>query len=342
MRGKKRKVEFRNDLKKSLKKNRRKKSAYRHTAYDDAFRTLEQECNDALLCFVNEMFNENYDETAEIERLKNEHFIQKGKGKTEKRISDSHFKITYHNISKIYHIECESRGYDESILIRLIEYSIYEALGDRINTHEKIRIKIPYTGLLVLRDSGTPPEKILLEIESPDADVLSYEATVMCMTEYSLEDIFSKGLYFLIPFFCFNLEDNFDEYESNTEKLNEFEKIYCDIIERLKNTNEADLSLRSKGIIIEEMKNVLNRLAYKHKNIMEKVGDIMGGKPHKLKWLEKYDAAVAKGRAEGRSEGLAEGRSEGLAEGEKDRARLVAEIHRLKAENERLRAVTGV
>ena len=43
----------------------KEKRSIRHTAYDDAFRTLEAECDDALIQFVNYVFHEDYDETAE-------------------------------------------------------------------------------------------------------------------------------------------------------------------------------------------------------------------------------------------------------------------------------------
>ena len=49
----------------------------------------------------------------------------------------------------------------------------------------------------------------------------------------------------------------------------------------------------------------------------------MGGKPHKLKWLEKYDGDMAVSHARGQERGRAEAK---------------AEIDALKAENERLHA----
>ena len=54
----------------------------KHTAYDDAFRTLEAECDDALILFINAMFHEDFDNTAKIVRLRNEHFVEE-KGKTD-------------------------------------------------------------------------------------------------------------------------------------------------------------------------------------------------------------------------------------------------------------------
>ncbi len=58
-------------------------------------------------------------------------------------------------------------------------------------------------------------------------------------------------------------------------------------------------SRQGKGVCITESSSVIMakgtiiyRLAYKRKNIKDKVGDIMGGNVVKMDWLEKYDAAV--------------------------------------------------
>ena len=41
----------------------------------------------------------------------------------------------------------------------------------------------------------------------------------------------------------------------------------------------------------------------------------MGGKPHKLKWLEQYDGDMAASHAEGLAQGHAQGLSTGLSKG---------------------------
>ena len=84
------------------------------------------------------------------------------------------------------------------------------------------------------------------------------------------------------------------------------------------------MSDRSKRVIIRRMKEVVKKLAYNKENVIKKVGDIMGGKVVKMEWLEKYDAAVAEGKAEGRAEGL--------AEGEAERKKLEERIEKLEAQ----------
>ena len=92
----------------------------------------------------------------------------------------------------------------------------------------------------------------------------------------------------------------------------------------MRGTDEGVLSGRSKGVIIKQMEAVVRRLAYNKENVIKKVGDIMGGKVVKMEWLEKYDAAVAEGKAEGRAEGL--------AEGEAERKKLEERIEKLEAQ----------
>ena len=271
---------------------------YTFTAYDDAFRTIETECDDALIHFVNHVFNENYDKTAKVIRLRNEHFLKHEVKADEKCITDSHFKINCRGTEKEYHLECESSGYSKTILIRIFQYGVSMADNAHDSKRTKIVIRIPHSGLLILRDVGSPPEKVLYEIQTPGGSV-SYDVPVICESDYTIDEIFEKELYFLIPFYFFNFEEKIDQYDSDPEKLKEFEEMYCDIIDRIHQLNENELSLRSKGVIIQQMGCVVKKLAEKREKVTEKVGDIMGGHVVKMEWLERFDAAVAGGEARG-------------------------------------------
>jgi len=55
----------------------------------------------------------------------------------------------------------------------------------------------------------------------------------MKIQEYSVEQIFEKRLWFLIPFFIFTFETQFDLYDSESQKLSQLKQIYIDITERL-------------------------------------------------------------------------------------------------------------
>ena len=76
---------------------------YSATPYDDAFRTMEGECDDLLIPLVNYFFNESYDSDAVVTRMRNEHFIENPYGSEQKRITDSYFSITSKETIKKYH-----------------------------------------------------------------------------------------------------------------------------------------------------------------------------------------------------------------------------------------------
>ncbi|MCR5098778.1 MAG: hypothetical protein K6B14_07515 [Lachnospiraceae bacterium] len=143
------------------------------------------------------------------------------------------------------------------------------------------------------------------EIVAPTGSV-KYDVPIVRLSDYTLDDLFEKNLYFLIPFYFFNLKKELIKYEVDEKALKEFERIFCEIVERVRETDESNLSDRSKRVIIRQMEEVVKRLAYNKENVIKKVGDIMGGRVIKMKWLEEYDAAVAEGEAKGKKEGEAE------------------------------------
>ena len=295
----------------------------RHTLFDDTFRTIEQECDDVLIYFVNRMFKEHYTRTAKVEHLRNEHYDHEKGKPSEKTITDSRFSITEGKKKKFYHLECESSGYGEVVLIRMFRYGISHAdYSKDKKTPYKLTIKLPKSGIFILKDKGNPPDHISFEIVTPGGKI-TYDAPVIRLSDYSLDRIFKQKMFFLLPFFFINFEARFAAYDNDPEDRKEFEDILNDIIDRLELIDESELSRRSKGVIIEEIENIIKGIAYNKKNVLRKVGDIMGGKPHKLKWLEKYDADMAASRAQGQERGRAEAK---------------AEIDALKAENERLHA----
>ena len=63
-----------------------------NTPYDDAFRTLLQECKSLIIPVVNEIFGTNYTKEVTIDFENNEIFMYREEG-LEKRITDSSFSI---------------------------------------------------------------------------------------------------------------------------------------------------------------------------------------------------------------------------------------------------------
>lgn len=293
-------------------------------AYDDAFRTMEGECDDIVIPFVNYVFGENYDKDAKIRRLRNEHFVDGNDGNEEKRITDSHFEIIFCGISKKYHFECESKRYDGSILIRFFEYDTQTALDEGKWDRKTLKVRFPHSGLLLLRGSKRTPDKAEIVVETPGGNV-TYPINIIKVSDFSIDEIFDKHLYLLIPFYIFNYESQLRTISKDEEKLNELAAVYDNIVERLNSEHEKGfLSALSYGVIINMTRRVLQKLAKKHTLVQKKVGDAMGGKVLDLPEIRAYH------------QGKDEGYAAGMAEGEAERNELKAEIEALREEIERL------
>ncbi|MCD8020961.1 MAG: hypothetical protein LUF92_15720, partial [Clostridiales bacterium] len=203
-----------------------------NTPYDDVFRTMTNNCKPLLIPLINEIFGENYTGEEEISPSPNEHFLNKQDGIEDKRITDSCFTITGAD-SKKYLMECQSHP-DSSMLNRIFEYDTQIALDEGEITQDTLKVTIPYTAILYLRANQSTPDRLHIEITSPEG-VLSYDVRIIKITDYNLDDIFEKNLLFFIPFYIFHYETKkqLDELEHNPEKLEMLKDELSIIIERL-------------------------------------------------------------------------------------------------------------
>ena len=186
------------------------------TPYDDTFRTLMNDCVRLLIPVINEVFGKNYSGDEQIIFRPNEHFINQQDGKEQKRITDSSFSIISHdNLEEKFILECQSTD-DDTLLIRIFEYITQEALDSGTITKYKLIVTIPNAAVLFLRSKKSTPNSMNIVINTPGGSV-SFNVPVMKVQSYSLEQIFDKNLLFLLPFYIFNLEKNFPQYEASEE-----------------------------------------------------------------------------------------------------------------------------
>ena len=114
-------------------------------------------------------------------------------------------------------------------------------------------------------------------IKTPGGTV-EYDVPIMKVQEYILEDIFSKGLLLLIPFYIFSHEKNFKVYNSNEQRLAEVKAEYRSILERLdKLEQEGIIGAFDKRTIIELSGDVIEEIAQKYENVQKGIGGMMSG-----------------------------------------------------------------
>ena len=155
------------------------------------------------------------------------------------------------------------------------------------------------TAILYLRHNKNTPDKMQIEICVPGA-TCSYTVPVMKVQSYTIETIFEKKLFFLIPFHLFTYEKDFRVYEENPQRLSELTSVYEEIAEKL-NLYEKNQEIDSytKSMIVDMSKKVLEHLAMKYSKVKKGVSDIMGGKileyPTKTAWRQAVQQGMQQG-----------------------------------------------
>ena len=239
------------------------------TPYDDSVRTLLTDCKRLIVPLVNEMFGENWQETENVELYQNEVFITTGAD--EKRITDSNFTI---GNSRRYHIECQS-SVDGTMTVRIFEYSTQIAITTAESDVSKTVFTMPASGILYLRCNDSTPDSHEIVVNTPGGTV-SYKIPIVKIKDYSLDDMLSKKLFFLIPFYFFNY--SLEKMEKDHALIEDMKNTYLKLWDQLESlVQQGKISEFEKSAIKAMCDKVAQSLTNKYDNVKEGVDSVMGG-----------------------------------------------------------------
>ena len=295
------------------------------TAYDDAFKTMVNDCSRLVLPLLNETFGTDYDDTYTIRFAKDEHHIRLPDGMDRKITGDEHFYVVDKTGTEAaqYIYECQSTS-DRSMSVRMFEYAAAVGIEGRKIINGKLHIVFPSAGVLYLRGrGGTREENSEIYIDLPDGTSLSYNVKNLMFQQYNVDELFKRKLYLLIPFSLFLYERELPRYEYDRNELKTLTSEFERIVKNLDDLVEAgEISEFEKSAIIEMSQHVVDALTTKYPHVRKGVETYMGGKVLDyeakrilMKGIAEGEAkGVTRGRAEGKAEGRAEGKAEGKAE----------------------------
>ncbi len=273
-----------------------------NTAYDDVFRTTVNDCPRLILPVCNELFNSGYTGNEIIVKTENEIFLHKQDGKEEKRITDTSIVIkrSVEDQGKGYHLECQSSK-DGTLIIRMYEYDSQIALKNGELEENTLTVRFPESAILYLRSDKKTPEYLWMKMETPGG-IVKYPIPVMKIKDYTLDMIFGKELYFILPFYIFTYEKELKKYEKNSSMLMQLQNVFLDIRNRLQICMEDGLIDEYTRCTLLDMskKVVRSLLGNRYPRVREGVEEAMGGN------ILEYEAKTIlnKGKAEGKELGL--------------------------------------
>ena len=276
------------------------------TPYDDVFKTMLVKGSRLVIPLINEMFHLkepiSMDEDVKLES--NEHFFNLEGGEQAKRESDSSIEIG----DRHYHVECMCYD-DGTIVVRIFEYAVQIAMEHSTYSDNHLTLELPHSGVLYLRKTEKTPEKLVISIRLPEGDEMSYDVPVMALSDYSLEDIISKKLYFLMPFYMFNLEKSMynKDRDGNRKAIRTFESLITEINDLYE---AGSINANEYYLIHDMLRKVTGSLSRKNLKLWKEMDETMGGHVLRLA-IDKYvDYGVKKGIKQGRQEGRQEGMQE--------------------------------
>ena len=282
--------------------------------YDSAFRTMVNDCSKLMLPLINELFGEHYTGDEEIDFLPNEHFISQQDEGSQKRITDTNFAVIDGTRRRTYHWECQSTP-DNRMLIRLFEYDAQIALDGGESGEESLTVEFPNSAVLYLRNTAKTPDRYRYIIKTPGGTV-DYAIPVMKVKSYTLEEIFSKKLLLLLPFFIFTFEADFPEYNRDEEKLEMLKGKYRMILDRLEQMERRnEIGELDRLTIIELADEVARALASKYANVIQGVDTIMRGPIIETKAKKAWNAGMQQGMQRGIQQGMQRGIQQGMLQG---------------------------
>lgn len=209
------------------KRSRKTKS----TPYDDVFRTILTDCPRLIIPVINEMFGTDYSTDLQVVLGQNEQFVLEEDDA--KQITDSNI-LLYHlgRLIGQYHIECQT-AHDKSMAVRMFRYDIQNARSTPETGISRTIVRISASGVILLRSRKQSPYEMNICVVAPNGQMLEYAMPVLHVKDYSFEQMRSRELWFLYPFYIFHYDRQLTRYEHEEDLRREFrlryEKIWHEI-----------------------------------------------------------------------------------------------------------------
>ena len=262
-----------------------------NTPYDDVYRTMFCCCHELIYPLINEVFGEHYTGKEKLIQRQNEHFDLHQDGSEDKRITDSVVDIVGDTVKK-YHCECQSEA-DNTIAIRMFQYGTEIAVEEAKLTYDGLNVEIPNAAVIFLRCNDNTSDRLMIHVKSPDGAEISYPIHVLKIKDYTIDELFEKELYILIPFYLFNLEKDFALYDSNEQKRWDLFDLLIEMRTRLEQLAEDGRLNTYNQCMVRDMTNkVAQNLTRKYGKVQKGIGDIMGGKVIDLEITQIRDESI--------------------------------------------------
>ena len=255
-----------------------------------------------LIFLVNDLCGTSFTEKALVTLLPNERYSENCRGALEKLIADFVFRIREGWISKYFHLEIKSNP-DGTISIRLGRYLLSD--GKELINKDKNKFILPKGLLIEFRSNVKAEDSMELTICEGDEEneVLKMEIPVLHVDKLTLEELISRKLYILLPFFIFQVKD-LKEAEEEDGRLEELKRQFSDARKRIEALEaENVLSSSEFSTICAMARQTVRYHCVNYPRVKEAFDMIFTDHVAEEGVFEILSRGLEKGREEGRKEG---------------------------------------
>ncbi len=242
-----------------------------HTPYDSVFRTLLNDAPRLVIPLVNLVFGTQYGEGEPVHVFNNEFFVTTPEEGRKEKVTDSCFEIQ----GRLFHFECQSTM-DPDLSIRVFEYDAALAIRE-MKRGQLSEVSFPSSAVLHLRSRSTTPDELTLTVRFQE-DICTRRVPVIKVPQLTREELFSKTLYFLIPFHIFRYEKILPFCEENAAALSHLLAQFRDLFHQLEDSClEGRISNREGRLLLEMTDIVIQNLTHNYTNVRKEFEKLMGG-----------------------------------------------------------------
>ena len=189
--------------------------------YDSVFWTGIVKLTGYLVPLVNEAFGEHFSDSTRVTLKPMKQVTHQQDGSALRGETDALAELSDPSgATKDYHFEVETWP-SGHIAVRLAEYGAASAYASAERTQDGAVMRVPNSAVVVLRSAKQSRRGYKITIEYPGGSV-SYNAPVVRLMDYSLDDLLDRRLLLLLPFFPLRFADRLDEMERDDGWVAEF------------------------------------------------------------------------------------------------------------------------
>ncbi len=278
--------------------------------YDLALTTMITMLPELIIPFINDIFGENFSDQATLTHLNTKHVVRQINGAMSRREADVLIRITENLLLKYYHIELET-WFDGKLIIRIAEYGSNFAFEHVLETENGVVLEYPNSVAIFLRPDDSIPKSMNITHRGPNGAEMTYDIPVVQIGDYTVETIFDKKLYILLPFYLFKFANKFKEIDRDEKRVEKIKRVLEDIDKRLTEDVEVGgIGAYQKKRILELMQRVSQSLTQDYKNIRKGVDDVMSVAILRTETDDIYEQGIEQGVEQGIEQGIEQGQQE--------------------------------